>query len=301
MTNEPVIESMDALKSWFFQNSMPKFTLYRGHDNTASKRILNFKAETAEKAWETLELTLKNYGYRGNYYVFVTDSKTDSGGGFSTPVELYGRNQRRINGINDVGAEYGGGLPAGYVTLEMMNQAIANARMEDKIGRLEEENDALRNGGGAQKAESALERVFNEALQDEGSGKEMISGVKNFMSSLGIAAINFSKVYAGGKGAAVNGLLDAPKPLRKATEQPKEPANTEGTPQYNDADLDWRKAGEITERMKGLFPNHSPQNVVNGLAKFLEDNPSMKEIVEAQVGDYINQEENIPSPNDDDE
>jgi hypothetical protein len=295
MSNEPIIESMEALKDWFFQNSMPKFTLYRGHDNTASKRILHYKAETAEKAWETLNSTLKNFGYRGNYYVFVTDSKTDSGGGFSTMVELYGRNDRRSNGINGVD----GGAPNGYLTIEQAQMMIDNALTKDKIGRLEEEIEALRQGGGNQKELSPLEKIFHEALQDEGSGKEMISGVKNFMSSIGIAAINFSKAFANGKGVTtgITGISEVEKSKKKAAAVQEE-TEYEDVTEYEEKDLDWRKAGEITERMKRLFPDNTPQNVVNALAKFLEENPHMKDIVYSQVSEKIEAEEKIPSPND---
>lgn len=289
MTNEPIIETVDGLKSWFYQNSMSKFTIYRGHDNTSSKRIINSKSETVDKAWEVLDKVLKDYGYRGNYYVFVTDSKTDSGGGFSTLVELYGRNdRRRADGMN--GME-NNGTPSGYLTHEQAQMMIENALTKNRIGQLEDEIENLKQGGGNTKEISALERVFNEALQDEGSGKEMISGVKNFMSSIGIAAINFSKAFAQGKGVnGVNGLLDAPK-LKKTAETTAETA-------YQEKDLDWRKAAEITERMKRLFPDNTPQNVVNALAKFLEENPHMKDIVYSQVSEKIAIEEKIPSPTD---
>ena len=177
----PIIKDKDLLLDWFRSNQMVKFTLYRGHVNDSKHRLYNQDDDkySMEEAVARLDTLLKMYDDRGDFYLFVTEAKNGTGGGFQTLVSLYGvGNNGSNNSINGTGS-----VPNGYVGLESVNTIVENAVLKLQLQQLQDQVNGLQNT--PSKELSAWENMMKDVLQDEGSGKEIAIGLRDMFRGFG--------------------------------------------------------------------------------------------------------------------
>ena len=273
-----VIKTVDGVKDWFYLNGYKSFTLYRGHSNESSKRIVSFQGDSMEQAWVKCETALSWYGNKGDFYLFVTDSKNGTGGGMQTPIELYGSS----NGGND-GAQING-VQSGYISIREAEMMRDNALMQARMEGLEARITGLANGGGSREL-TGLEKVMEDVLKDEGSGKEVAIGIRDFLRGAG---------HGVGKLAAkvTDTPEQTPKRTQKLQQTEKETGNTEGSekpkPKY-----DGRKIvakGGIFDQTKEFFKEDEPQDVLAALINYYKDNPAMRGMLDEQIAPYLEKE-----------
>ncbi len=282
----PIIKSKDSVLDWFETNGFSKFTLYRGHTNDAKNRVFcqddaNWSMEQSKGKLDTL---FNWYDNKGDFYLFVTDSKTGTGGGFQTLISLYG----------SAGAGGGqsaaiNGIPAGYVGVESVQTMIENAVLKLQLSQMQEQISGLQSNPGRDM--SKLEGIMEKVLEDEGSGKEIAIGIRDMMRGFGMAgskiAGNLMTRTPNPAGEQIN-----PQPRRVVTKS----KNTEGVA-LKEKDMDGRKFAVLFPQVKAEFPDASPQNVFAAIWDFYCNSD---DFVKAQLKDtltpLIEAQEEIPSP-----
>jgi len=290
----PIIKDKSSLLDWFETNGMTKFTLYRGHNNDAKNRLFcqddgNWSMEQSKAKLDTL---LGWYNNTGDFYLFVTESKTGTGGGFQTLVSLYGNGAgaggAAVNGIN--------GIPSGYVSMETVQTMMENLKLQLKVDQMQEQITGLQQSPGREL--SKIEGIMEKVLEDEGSGKEIAIGIRDMFRGLGMAGSKIAGNMMNGREASPS---NSPKP--KPQRNREQPQPTEGgAATMQQKDMDGRKFTYLFPQVKQEFPNAAPQNVFAAIWDFYQNSD---DFVKAQLKEtltpLIEEQEQIPSPNQNEE
>ncbi len=277
----PTLRTKEAVLDWFEGNGYSKFTLYRTHTNSATNRIYNQSEEmTLEQAKAKLDTVLGWYDNKGDFYLFVTDSKNGTGGGYQTLVSIdkSSNSNNNVNGIN--------GIPEGYLSASQVQGMIENTMLKMQLQQMQEKISGLESGGGGRQL-SAWENMMEGVLQDEGSGKEIAVGLRDMFRGFGMAAHKVAGGVFEGKGGAKR------LPTGRATEKAK---NTEGV-KLEQKDMDGRKLMVLFPKMKNEFPDAAPQNLIAAIWDFYAEADEMTRMVlKEKLQPLIEKHENIASP-----
>lgn len=248
----PILRSRKALKNWFYNNDMVKWTLYATHYNEAKNRVA-FQTDEAfdiDKSWNRLDESLKDYDYMGDFYLFVTKSKDGTGGGFQTRLSL--------SGIDSNGATGGGAINglsmAGMVSMEQVQGLIEGAM-------LRKENEELKQRiaqGLKPESGGRFWDLIDRAIEDEGGGKEMVSGLVEGFKEIG-TGVKYALMNISAKGGEGVKQLPPAKPKK----QGEKPQNTEGGKKYK---VD--KMFGVFSQTEEIFPDAEPQEVHAALIEF---------------------------------
>jgi hypothetical protein len=272
-----IITNKEKVLEWFKDKGFVKWTLYRSHSNDAKYRVDLQTIDTISIDESTIKLSkaFELFDNVGNYYLYVTDSKTMSGGGLSTLITL-SYNGGGGGGVHGVA----GVIPSGYVNLDTVNLMIENNNLKRDVEMLKEQ---AVNGVG--RPMSAWENMMENVLRDEGSGKEIAIGLKQMFTGVGVAA---SKIAGNAFGGAGNGQSQLP--------QHKKNKNTEGVALQKE-DLDGRKFTVLYPKVKASFPDATPQNVFAGIWDFYENaDERVRAYIEQSIKPYVDRQQNIESP-----
>lgn len=267
----PILKTRTALKNWFYNNDMVKWTLYATHYNDAKNRITTQTDESLDidKSFDRLDKVFKDYDYYGDYYLFVTKAKDGTGGGFQTRLRFAGENGNGQNNAAVNGVNIGG-----LVSMEQVQGLIEGALLR------KENEDLKRQIAAGLKPQSGgrFWDLVDRALEDEGSGKEVISGLGE-----GIKEIGTGVKYLFMNMASKN--TDTAK-LTKPKQQTAKTPTTEGGRKYK---VD--KMFSVFSQTENIFPEHEPQEVHAAIIEYFNT------LGEVERGFMVKQFENFLKEN----
>lgn len=255
----PIIRSMQAVKEFFFASDSPKFTLWGGYSKDRGENIRSTKDEKNEDvqlAWEQLERALSWSGYRGSFTLLVTASKNGTGGGRTARIALKPSNTEEPSNAAI------GNIISGDEIERRIQQALTADRQAREIDDLKAQIQGLANA--KPEKVGAFERMFEKALDEEGSGNEMIKGIADGVRELGIGM----KYFMMSKAGAANGQRSKQLPPKRTEKQPENQDND------SDGDADEYDGNEILQMLEDtetLIPDLNPLDVHKAMIKMFAE------------------------------
>jgi hypothetical protein len=259
----PTISTMPAVKAWFMSQDTAKFTLYTGYGKLSGESFRSTKDEKIEDvdlAWKELEKALSWCGYKGSFTLMATQSKNGTGGGKTCKLALKGKTD--TEGSNAIG-----NLAVSENEVDRRIQTALQAeRQARKIEDLEAQIGQLANA--KPDKQNALERAFDKALEEEGAGTELISGIADSLREIGSGMKYLVMAKAGNGNRQEQRDNRRPLPQKRQEKKPEPPSNAaDGDANETDEGYDGAEILQLLDDVEAVVPNHDPLRVLQAMQK----------------------------------
>jgi hypothetical protein len=245
MSSYPLLKTRKAVENFFYRTGYVKFTLYAGHENTPSKSLHTSKDEelSQDAAWEILENILKDHDWKGDYFLFMTDSKNGTGGGKQERIRLDGTGENATNG----GASVAG--VAGFVQIDQVQGMIKAALMEKENQELKAQ---IAGGLRPQYESNRLWDFVEKVIEEKDNDHPIVQGIADIGKGLKYWMF---KAANGGRSESMG---------NPDIKDDKTAQNTEGGKKWQ-----FGKMKSVFDHIEKLFPDDEPQDVCVALIKQL--------------------------------
>jgi hypothetical protein len=238
-----VNDLLDMLES---KKQKTNFVLYAGLGKEQGKVIHRHEGNDAEESREELENLLRKFEASGGDFTVYVVEEAGKTNGDTLHLRLRGGATNEPNNAANIGNI------SGLITERELTTILENERLKAKLDRLEDKINGLET---APRPNSSIwERLLEKSLDDEGSGKELISGISGMFKGLGIAAMQYAKT-----------AKQQPTPPLIAQEPPCQAQEPQETGQGQKAKFRGEKLLAICEAVKSEFPEAEPQDILERL------------------------------------
>lgn len=171
--------NIESLRTWFFQNQKPYWSLYTGFSKEAKDlSIKNSAYSELDRSWEMLEQIITSKMENGGRLTLYVTEKANSSHGFTEYLDFPGSANSAISGTYQSSMFPSIGNIEKYVA-DQLTMDRQNRKIEDLEARLNEKEQG-----------SGISKVFNKVLEEAPIAELLMALCHKFLGSQPQMAVN---------------------------------------------------------------------------------------------------------------